>query len=381
MGKNTSKSIYKAAWAEISVDGLEHNLRIIRSGLRPGTAVCAVLKADAYGHGAAGIRKKLAKKGLVEMAAVGKMSELISLTRETGDDGMRVLLLGASKAAELEANLKKGNIRLERSVFSIFNMHQFRELNALGRKKGIRIHAHIRIDGWGTGMGLGFWEYLENEKELFSAKYVNVCGLYSHLYSSYSEDREETLWELKRFDAFVKRIHPDFRKRMTVHILNSALVFCFPEYAYDMVRVGTALYGLPCGGGGGLRPVLKICAEVFDVREVDMAAPLSYKSPITAGRRKIARIMLGYWDCPLLLTQKDIRILIRDRLFCLADDPCMDNLCIDVTGSDDISVGDVAVILGEPGVFVEEILERNEIDYVHSEWMSMTAGRLEKVYL
>ena len=60
MGKNTSKSIYKAAWAEISVDGLEHNLRIIRSGLRPGTAVCAVLKADAYGHGAAGIRKKLA---------------------------------------------------------------------------------------------------------------------------------------------------------------------------------------------------------------------------------------------------------------------------------------------------------------------------------
>ena len=112
-----------------------------------------------------------------------------------------------------------------------------------------------------------------------------------------------------------------------------------------------------------------------------MSAPLSYKSPIAAGRRKIARIMLGYWDCPLLLTQKDIRILIRDRLFCLADDPCMDNLCIDVTGSDDISVGDVAVILGEPGVFVEEILERNEIDYVHSEWMSMTAGRLEKVYL
>ena len=212
MGKNTSKSIYKAAWAEISVDGLEHNLRIIRSGLRPGTAVCAVLKADAYGHGAAGIRKKLAKKGLAEMVAVGKMSELISLTRETGDDGMRVLLLGASEAAELEANLKKGNIRLERSVFSIFNMHQFRELNALGRKKGIRIHAHIRVDGWNSGMGLGFWEYLENEKELFSAKYVNVCGLYSHLYSSYSEDREETLWELKRFDAFVKHIHPDFRK-------------------------------------------------------------------------------------------------------------------------------------------------------------------------
>ena len=350
MGKNTSKSIYKAAWAEISVDGLEHNLRIIRSGLRPGTAVCAVLKADAYGHGAAGIRKKLAKKGLAEMVAVGKMSELISLTRETGDDGMRVLLLGASEAAEL--------------------------LNALGRKNGIRIHAHIRMDVWNSGMGLGFWEYIENEKELFSAKHVNVCGLYSHLYSSYSEDREETLWELKRFDAFVKRIHPD-----TVHILNSALVFCFPEYAYDMVRVGTALYGLPCGGGGGLRPVLKICAEVFDVREVDMAAPLSYKSPIAAGRRKIARIMLGYWDCPLLLTQKDIRILIRDRLFCLADDPCMDNLCIDVTGSDDISVGDVAVILGEPGVSVEEILERNEIEYVHSEWMSMTAGRLEKVYL
>ena len=59
MGKNTSKSIYKAAWAEISVDGLEHNLRIIRSGLRPGAAVCAVLKADAYGHGAVAVSKEI----------------------------------------------------------------------------------------------------------------------------------------------------------------------------------------------------------------------------------------------------------------------------------------------------------------------------------
>ena len=99
------------------------------------------------------------------------------------------------------------------------------------------------------------------------------------------------------------------------------------------------------------------------------------------GSRRIARIMLGYWDSPLLLTQKEIRILIRGRLFHPADDICMDNLAVDVTGADDIQIGDEAVLLGDEGVTVDEILERNGIFYAHSEWLSMTAGRLEKVYL
>jgi serine/alanine racemase len=171
---------------------------------------------------------------------------------------------------------------------------------------------------------------------------------------------------------------------LTVHILNSALVFLFPQYAYDMVRTGTAMYGLPSFDGGRLHPILRICAHVFDVRVISDDAPLCYESHMDKphdGCRRIARIMLGYWDSPLLLTQKEIRILIRGRLFPLADDICMDNLAVDVTGAEDIAIGDEAVLLGEGGVSLAETMERTGISVARSEWLCMTAGRLEKVIL
>ena len=91
--------------------------------------------------------------------------------------------------------------------------------------------------------------------------------------------------------------------------------------------------------------------------------------------------MLGYWDLPLLLTQKDVRIWIKGKLYEPADDVCMDNLCIDVSGDDEICVGDRAVLLGEEGIGAMDILARNGIDFVHGEWMCMTADRLEKIYI
>jgi alanine racemase len=141
------------------------------------------------------------------------------------------------------------------------------------------------------------------------------------------------------------------------------------------------MYGLACGDGGRLRPAMRICARIFDVRSVDGSVPMAYESVKKDHNRRIARVMLGYWDSPLLLTQNNIRVWVKGRLFLPADDVCMDNLCIDVTAAEDIEVGDIAVFLGEEGVTVPEILERNGITYVHSEWLCMTAQRLEKVYI
>ena len=91
--------------------------------------------------------------------------------------------------------------------------------------------------------------------------------------------------------------------------------------------------------------------------------------------------MIGYCDCPLLLTLKDVRVRIRGQIYPLADDICMDNMCIDVTGNEDVSIGDTAVLLGEPGVTDDRIVLRNKLEYVHADWLSMTAERLEKIYI
>ena len=373
--------VNKAAWVEISSEALAYNLNVVRSRLKKGTRICAVIKGNAYGHGLTGIKKLLSDRRLADMTAVGKPSELLRILKKTADDGCDVLLLGMSEADEVESLLKKAGDRSGRAVFSVYSIRHFRELNTLGIRLGKKIRVHIRVDIWDSGMGLGYSQFRDREEELFSAEGIDVCGLYGHLYSGYYEKGEETRRELQEFDDLVTGIRAEHRRQLTVHVMNSSLVFRFPEYSYDMVRVGTAMYGQMCGDGGCLKPVMKICTRIFDVREIDAVTPLSYQHAGSSGTRKIARAMIGYCDCPLLLTLKDVRIRIRGQIYPLADDICMDNMCIDVTGSEDVSIGDTAVLLGEPGVTDDRIVLRNSLEYVHADWLSMTAERLEKIYI
>ena len=358
--------------------------------------------------------------------------ELAALPEEVPAGLTEILLLGEADAGEVENLLREGRINPDLAIFSIFSLRQFEEFRELGE----RLRLHVRIDEWDSGMGIGYEEFLGNEAVFFSSGSVEVCGLYAHLYSSYFADHEKTKEDLEGFDAFVRRIRPEHREKLTVHVMNSALIFRFPQYAYDMARAGAAIYGLPCGDGGRLRGALRIMARVFYVREVPLAVPLSYHpagefsaaaqpsvsepghtqfQDIEPGRiqsgdsqperaqsqdselgrmqfhdsqsermpqtRKIARMMIGYGDCPLLLTQKDVRVEIRGRSYPLADDVCMDNLCVDVTGSENIVPGDIAVLYGGRHVTADQIMERNGMQYVHSDWLCMTSWRLEKRYV
>ena len=373
--------LHKTAWAEISTEAVESNLKAIKEQLPTGTRICAMVKGDAYGHGLVKMTGILLQKGLIDIAGVGKVSELIRLLKGTANESLEVLLVGASCAEELEAPLEDGRIDAGRAVFSIFSMSQFEKLEQIAQHLKRRIKVHIRLDGWDSGMGLGYRTFLEEQDRLFLSEWCCVTGIYSHLYSSYYEDHAQTARELEEFDEVIKRLSPERRARVSVHVMNSALIFGFPQYAYDMVRAGAAMYGLECGAGGKLKTAMKICADVFAVHEIDASVPLSYEPVHKTGKRRIARIMLGYCDCPLLLTQYNVQVRIRGQLYPLADDVCMDNLCVDITGNGDIRVGDQAVLLGEPGVSVDEIMERNNMFVVHSDWLGITAERLEKVYV
>ncbi len=374
----------KAAWAEVSVSVLRDNVATVRSQLRKGVKLCGIVKADAYGHSLKEFSRMLKYHRLVDMVAVGRIPEVEKILSIMPDEGVDMLVLGESEASEIAAACRKERFDTGRVIFSIYSMRQFAELNALGKKLGKRFRVHIRTDNWKTGMGLSYRECLENEELIHNADGVDVCGLYAHLYSSYSGNRETTRMELEEFDAFVKEMDPGLRQRLTIHVANSAIIFTFPEYAYDMVRFGAAMYGLTCYDEGKLKQAMKICAKIFDVKEIDGRAPLTYHNPDggVPKKRKIARVMIGYWDCPLLLTQKNVSIGVKGKLYPLADDVCMDNLCIDVTDAEeDILCGDEAVILGEGGMSVNDVLAANSLEDIHSDWMCMTAGRLEKIYV
>ncbi|MBR1860580.1 MAG: alanine racemase [Lachnospiraceae bacterium] len=375
--------IHKGAWAEVSKDRIAHNISLIKEQVGEAVKICGVVKADAYGHGLKGFVRTLIKQRLTDIVAVGKFRELLNLSVKNIGEGTEILLLGVAETDELADALDSGEVIPRYSIFSGYSMEMLRKMDEVAALGKVTLKVHIRIDIWNSGMGMSPEEFRLYEDEIFSFSHLEVCGLYTHLYTAYSDDLEEIRSELECFKGLVDSVKPEYRKRLCVHALNSSLIFRFPEYAFDMVRAGTAMYGLPCGDGGRLQPVMRICARVFDVREVPAGIPLSYISSSEEGKekRRIARVMLGYWDSPLMLTQKDVRVLINGRLYRPADEVCMDNLCIDVSENEKVCSGDTVILLGEPGVRVQDILERNGIDPVHSEWLCMTAERLEKIYI
>ena len=161
------KNLHKSAWAEIRTDNLKNNIALIRAQVPARTALCAVLKADAYGHGRVGMRRFLAENRLVDRFAVGKMSELVRLTAAAGPGGPPTLLLGPVETDELEACLAGGRVNPDTTVFSVYSLRQFRELEALAERLSLRLTVHIRVDGWDSGMGLSYEEFLQNEDRLF----------------------------------------------------------------------------------------------------------------------------------------------------------------------------------------------------------------------
>lgn len=367
------------AWAEINLSRLSENVKRIGERIGENKKIGAVVKADAYGLGAAEMASALSQEPLVQMLIVGKLREARELAGAAGDLPILVLdPIEIGQIRELEESSCKGSAQF---IYSVYDEGFLRQLEKLGRESGRKFCVHIRADVSRNGMGIA------PEKingELFFFPHVRITGIYTHLYSSYGFDWEYSQRELRRFDQAVADIPEDIRKRLTVHAQNSALLFTHPDHDYNMVRSGTALYGLPCvpGEDFGLKPVLSVKARISDIVSVQAEAMRSYKTGEENRTERIARCLLGYWDCPFLMTQQQIRVWSNGRLYPLSDEPCMDHSCIDAGKGSALKKGDEVVFLGDKrGVTVTELLERHGIELVHSERLYLLSKRLPKYYI
>ncbi len=368
---------YLSAWAEIDLDQLVQNANIIRKILRKGTGLGAVVKADAYGHGAVEIVGALREHQLISMVIVGKKQEAYEIQTVAGE--LPILILDRMTMDEVEFR--------EYWIYSAYDIEFLDDLSRRAQREKKEYMVHVRVDLYETGMGIGKECMEEQMNQVFQYPGVKIVGMYTHLYSGYQFVLEQTREELECFRELVNKIPAKNREQMIIHAENSPLIFQFPEYQFDMVRSGTALYGLPFhpDKSYGVKPLLSVKSKVANITRVKGSNLISYRQQQreehTKGRRKILRFLLGYWDCPFLLTQKKIKVNIKDKLYEIAEEPCMDQSCIEVPENSDIQCGDEITIIGDkPGVTILEILERHHIDLVHSERLCMISKRLPKFY-
>ncbi len=346
--------------AEISLDNFEHNLDEIKKLIAPGTKVAAVIKTDAYGHGAVSLAHILETRSEIWGYAVATIEEAVELR----DAGIKkpVLILGYTFPEDHSEIVRLG-IRP-----AVFSMEAAMALSAEACRQNRDVRIHIKLD---TGMSrIGFQateETAETIVQIAKLPHMIIEGIFTHFAKADEIDKSFTRQQAAAFfqmDAWLKERGISIPIR---HISNSAGIIDLPEYNLDMVRAGIILYGLwpsdeVCKERIDLKPLMTIRSHVVHVKELGDGRCISYGGTYQVkGTRIIATIPVGYGDgYPRALSNKGY-VLIHGQKAPVCGRICMDQFMVDVTGIGNVKVGDEVVLIGTQGERTITIEEAGEM--------------------
>ncbi|MCM1308015.1 MAG: serine racemase VanT catalytic subunit [Butyrivibrio sp.] len=332
------------AWIEINTDNLKHNVKLLQGAMREGCELMAVVKANAYGHGAAEISACLERLG-VRAFAVATADEGIAL-RKYGISG-EILVLGCTSP------YRAGELRRYKLIQTITDLDYARMLE----RQKVPVRAHIKIDTGMHRLGIDAKD-VKSVKGVFSMKHIKVCGVYSHLCCSDSLREDDVLFTQKQLECFkglLDRLRGDGFDTGKVHIQSSYGLLNYPELEFDYVRAGIALYGVLSDPGDRLknplelRPVLSLKSRIVLLKEVKKGESAGYNRAFTAERdSRIAILPIGYGDgIPRSLSCGAGFARIGGEAAPIAGRVCMDSLALDVTDVRDVAVGDIATLISD----------------------------------
>lgn len=357
-------------WAEVDLDALAHNYRLLR-GLAPDSRFLGVVKANAYGHGAVPVAKKLESLG-ADMLAVACLDEAVELRR--AGITLPILCLGQTPV-EYASDLLEYNI-----TQTVGDLETGKALSEAAVKAGKKLKIHVKVD---TGMGrLGFVGPALNEeiRALRALPGLEAEGIFTHFADADGSKEYTTAQNRKLGDAIgaLRKAGLEFK---ICHCAASAAVLNYPYTSMDMIRPGIALYGYvpdPSVKDPGLKPVMTVKSRIAAVRELPAGAKISYGCTATLERdSKVAVLPMGYGDgLPRCLSNK-LEVLIGDKLCPVLGRICMDMCMVDVTDAPGVKAGDVAVVYG-PGLTQRAAQLAGTIPY---ELLCQLTPRVPRLYL
>lgn len=336
-------------WAEINLNNLEQNYRTLRAMLPQGCRFLGGVKADAYGHGAIHVARKLEKLG-AECLSVACLREAVEL-RDAGIQAP-ILILGHTPPEFASGLLKYGLTQ------TVFDSETGRALSEAAVKAQAPIKIHIKTD---TGMSrLGF---LCDEPHMDGsvAEIATLCalpglepeGIYTHFSDADGSD-EYTMLQFTRFLDVLEKLKARGITFQIRHCAASSAVLNYPCTYLDMVRPGIALYGHypdpSCEGldGPGLLPVMSLKSRISSVKVVPAGTPVSYGRTHTMDRdSRLAVLPVGYADGLFRLCSDKLSMWIDGNWVPLVGRVCMDMCMLDVTDLPQVKPGDVVEVFGE----------------------------------
>lgn len=328
---------------EIDLSAIRHNVGVMRAHIAGGAKFLAVVKADAYGHGAVPVARAALEAG-ADMLAVAIPEEGIELRLAAID--APVLVLGGIGTWAAEAVVASDLTQV------VFDEEIIRALAAAGEKLGRTAKVHIKLDTGMNRIGVRTAQEAQALARLIdSLPGIELTGCFTHMATADEDDRAGTLMQIKKFDelcAAIAKVHPG---KITRHAANTASIFRYPQAHADMVRGGIALYGYPpVPEAVGLRPAMRWVTRAVYVKTIAPGDRVSYGGLFAAQRdTRVMTLPVGYADGYRRgLTGKGC-VLVRGKRAPILGRVCMDQIMVDVTDIPGAQAGDEAVLLGEQG--------------------------------
>lgn len=368
----------RPVWAEIDLDCIKDNIREIRKSMKD-KEIMAVVKADAYGHGAIDIAPVLLEHG-ADKLAVAVITEALEL-RNSGIDAP-IVILGYTPITFAKELIKEN---IEQTVY---DLQYAKELSKIGKENCTDINVHIAVD---TGMGrIGF---LPNEEGIKSVESISkldnikIKGIFTHFSSADEKDKEYTNYQIKKFNDFIKALEKKNIKLGCKHLSNSAAILDIEEAHFDAVRPGIILYGYYPSNEVDkkkikLKPALTLKSQIVHLKELSKGEYISYGRKYRTQRKSIiATLPIGYADGYTRALYGKAQVIVNGKLAPVVGRICMDQCMVDVTDVGEVKVGDEVILLGEQnGVKFDADDIAELIDTISYEVVCMIGKRVPRVY-
>ncbi|HAX86615.1 MAG TPA: alanine racemase [Cyanobacteria bacterium UBA11370] len=343
---DVSGGLCQRAWVEIDRTALSHNVRQLRQFLAPHTQLMAVVKADAYGHGAIMVAQTALESGAAGLC-VATVEEGIQI-REAGIEAP-ILLLGATNTPEQVRAIAYW--QLEPTICTPQQALIFSETLA-GVNTSLPVH--LKLDTGMSRLGMPWQEATEFAQLVQGLRHLKIASIYSHLATADSLDPTVMNQQHQRFEVAISQLNTAGIIPPRLHLANSAATLADPKLHYDLVRVGLALYGLyPAEHLQDvihLKPVMQVKARVTQVKTIPAGTGVSYGYKFIAKKQmRLAVVGIGYADgIPRLLSNK-MTVLIRGQKVQQIGAITMDQLMLDVSEIPDLQTGEVITLIGKDG--------------------------------
>lgn len=396
-------AVLRPAWARVDLDALAANARLLARRIAP-ARLGAVVKADAYGHGAVRVALALERAG-AELLCVALVEEGVELRRA----GVRapILVFGVAQAEQLPVFRRH---RLLPAISSLSQLALWREFSAGGDYAASGDFAagmpapqpiHLEIDTGMSRLGVPVEEAAAALDVVRRAPQLELAGLMSHFGDADDAASPRNREQEERFAAVLALLDPAERESVTIHLANSAAGLHRPASRFDLVRFGLSLHGLEPGGaadgdagadgsetnGAALTPVMSVAARVAQVRRVPAGRAAGYASRWVAERDSVlATVPVGYADGYAWTLHGRAEALVAGRRVPVAGAISMDLTILDVTdlaaAGTEVAEGDEVVLLGRQGddeVTAEELARAGGT--IAHEVLTRFGQRLPRLYL